>query len=235
MVRPGGQQPGAEPWLDESFAQYSHERLHPFINICVPASPASSCSRRRGVPLDAGMGRFERASARAIGEVVSPGGLVRAADAGAPHRARAHDHPAAPAAGPPPPRGDDQSDVLGAIGRWRQVSAWPAGCASRTSSSLDLGMPEGDTIHRAARRVGAALVGTRDRIDRDAAAAPRAGSLARAAGRPRGALGRRAREAPVHPLRGRPHAALAPAHDRPLGRLPARPALAPRRRGAPGS
>ena len=35
-------------------------------------------------------------------------------------------------------------------------------------------MPEGDTIHHAARRVGAALVGHGDRLDRDAAPAPRA-------------------------------------------------------------
>ena len=37
-------------------------------------------------------------------------------------------------------------------------------------------MPEGDTIHHAAKRVGAALVGQGDRVDRDAAPPPRAGT-----------------------------------------------------------
>ena len=66
-----GNNQAAEPWLDESFAQYSHERLHPIINICRPGHPREFVHpRRRGVPLDAGMGRFERAAPEAIGEVV---------------------------------------------------------------------------------------------------------------------------------------------------------------------
>jgi hypothetical protein len=60
-----------EPWLDESFAQYSHERLHPEVNFCRPANPyALVAPRRRHIPLDAGMRLFERVSPLAVGEVV---------------------------------------------------------------------------------------------------------------------------------------------------------------------
>ena len=99
-------------------------------------------------------------------------------------------------------------------------------------------MPEGDTIHHAARRVGAALVGNeivsietphpRHRMDR---------WPERLAGRGvRG--GRRPRQAPVHALRGRPDAALAPADDRRAGASTARgerwtPLAAPGLAGGP--
>jgi Peptidase family M1 domain len=60
-----------EPWLDESFAQYSHERLHPSANFCRPRNPYGLVApRRRHIPLDSTMGLFERASPVAIGEVV---------------------------------------------------------------------------------------------------------------------------------------------------------------------
>jgi hypothetical protein len=59
-----------EPWLDESFAQYSHERLHPEVNFCRPRNPYLLVApRRRRIPLDSTMGVFERASPLAIGEV----------------------------------------------------------------------------------------------------------------------------------------------------------------------
>ena len=87
-------------------------------------------------------------------------------------------------------------------------------------------MPEGDTIHHAAKRVRGALVGTGDRVDRDPAPAPPLRSLARAARGPRRGIRRRPRQAPVPSLRGRPHAALPPAHGREVGRLPQRRALA---------
>jgi Peptidase family M1 domain len=59
-----------EPWLDESFAQYSHERLHPGVNTCRPRRPYRLVhpSRRR-IPLDASMRIFDRSPA-ALGEVV---------------------------------------------------------------------------------------------------------------------------------------------------------------------
>jgi hypothetical protein len=60
-----------EPWLDESFAQYSHERLHPFSNLCRPGRPYELVApRRRHVALDSPMGRFERGSPDTIVEVV---------------------------------------------------------------------------------------------------------------------------------------------------------------------
>jgi Peptidase family M1 domain len=60
-----------EPWLDESFAQYSHERLHPRVNFCLPRRPYLLVApRRRDIPLDSTMERFERGSPAAIGEVV---------------------------------------------------------------------------------------------------------------------------------------------------------------------
>lgn len=66
-----GNNQAAEPWLDESFAQYSHERLHPATNICRPGHPRELVHpRRRRVPLDAGMARFGRGSPATIGEVI---------------------------------------------------------------------------------------------------------------------------------------------------------------------
>jgi aminopeptidase N len=60
-----------EPWLDESFAQYSHERLHPHVNFCRPSNPyALVAPPRRHIQLDSTMGLFERASPNALGEVV---------------------------------------------------------------------------------------------------------------------------------------------------------------------
>lgn len=60
-----------EPWLDESFAQYSHERLYPVTNFCRPRNPYLLVAPwRRHIPLDSTMGLFERAGPAAIGEVV---------------------------------------------------------------------------------------------------------------------------------------------------------------------
>jgi hypothetical protein len=60
-----------EPWLDESFAQYSHERLHPEANFCRPRNPYLLVApQRRRIPLDSTMGVFERGSPLAVGEVV---------------------------------------------------------------------------------------------------------------------------------------------------------------------
>jgi peptidase M1-like protein len=60
-----------EPWLDESFATYSHERLHPNVNFCRPRRPYSLVSRRnRHIALDSTMRVFERGSPFVIGEVV---------------------------------------------------------------------------------------------------------------------------------------------------------------------
>jgi hypothetical protein len=60
-----------EPWLDESFAQYSHERLHPRVNFCFPRRPYLLVAPwRRHIPLDSTMRLFERAAPAAVGEVV---------------------------------------------------------------------------------------------------------------------------------------------------------------------
>jgi hypothetical protein len=60
-----------EPWLDESFASYSHERLHPRVNFCLPRNPYLPVAPwRRHIQLDSTMGLFERARPAAIGEVV---------------------------------------------------------------------------------------------------------------------------------------------------------------------
>ncbi|HEV2875215.1 MAG TPA: M1 family aminopeptidase [Thermoleophilaceae bacterium] len=60
-----------EPWLDESFAQYSHERLHPRTNFCLPRNPYLLVAPwRRHIPLDSSMRLFERAAPDAVGEVV---------------------------------------------------------------------------------------------------------------------------------------------------------------------
>jgi hypothetical protein len=60
-----------EPWLDESFAQYSHERLHPRVNFCLPRDPYLLVAPwRRHITLDSTMGLFERARPAAVGEVI---------------------------------------------------------------------------------------------------------------------------------------------------------------------
>jgi hypothetical protein len=60
-----------EPWLDESFAQYSNERLHPRTNFCLPRKPYLLVAPwRRHIPLDATMRLFERAGPAAVGEVI---------------------------------------------------------------------------------------------------------------------------------------------------------------------
>ncbi|MGH2714868.1 MAG: M1 family aminopeptidase, partial [Thermoleophilaceae bacterium] len=60
-----------EPWLDESFAQYSDERLHPSLNFCRPRNPYGQVvPKRRHIRLDSTMRLFERADPSAIGEVV---------------------------------------------------------------------------------------------------------------------------------------------------------------------
>jgi hypothetical protein len=59
-----------EPWLDESFAQYSHERLHPRVNFCMPRRPYLLVAPwRRHIPLDSTMELFERSAPAAVGEV----------------------------------------------------------------------------------------------------------------------------------------------------------------------
>jgi hypothetical protein len=64
-----------EPWLDESFAQYSHERLHPRTNFCRPGRPYKLVSRRwQRIPLDASMGLFARRAPSAVAEVVYAAG-----------------------------------------------------------------------------------------------------------------------------------------------------------------
>jgi Peptidase family M1 domain len=61
----------AEPWLDESFAQYSHERLHPRTNFCRPGRPYELVGRRwRRIPLDSNMGLFGHRAPAAVGDVI---------------------------------------------------------------------------------------------------------------------------------------------------------------------
>jgi hypothetical protein len=60
-----------EPWLDESFASYSHERLHPRVNFCLPRRPYLLVAPwRRHLRLDSTMELWERAGPAAVGEVV---------------------------------------------------------------------------------------------------------------------------------------------------------------------
>ena len=60
-----------EPWLDESFAQYSHERLYPGSNFCRPGRPYRLVARRwRRLALDSSMGLFERRAPVAVGDVI---------------------------------------------------------------------------------------------------------------------------------------------------------------------
>jgi aminopeptidase N len=59
-----------EPWLDESFATYSEERLYPLFDLCDPRRPYGVVSpRRRGFALDSTMEVWDR-SPVAYGEVV---------------------------------------------------------------------------------------------------------------------------------------------------------------------
>jgi hypothetical protein len=65
----------AEPWLDESFAQYSHERLHPRTNFCRPGRPFELVQRRwRRIPLDSSMGLFDSRAPAAVGDVIYTAG-----------------------------------------------------------------------------------------------------------------------------------------------------------------
>jgi hypothetical protein len=60
-----------EPWLDESFAQYSHERLYPGTNFCRPGRPYRLVARHwRRIALDSNMGLFERRAPAAVGDVI---------------------------------------------------------------------------------------------------------------------------------------------------------------------
>ena len=88
-------------------------------------------------------------------------------------------------------------------------------------------MPEGDTIHYAARRIRPVLEGHVP--DELATPHPRFGArpLGGAPGGPRGQRGRRPRQAPVPALRGRADDPLAPADDGLVARLRARAALEP--------
>ena len=104
----------------------------------------------------------------------------------------------------------------------RHAAADAGGARSRRSTEANRGrrrynrpVPEGDTIHRSANRLRAALVGKAlVRFD-----APRAVGRRPAPGTiDRGGRGRR--QAPPRPLRGRHHAAHAHAHDRQLAPLP---------------
>jgi hypothetical protein len=64
-----------EPWLDESFAQYSHERLHPAVNFCRPRNPYLLVAPwRRHIGLDSTMRLFERGDPATLGEVVYAAG-----------------------------------------------------------------------------------------------------------------------------------------------------------------
>jgi hypothetical protein len=65
-----------EPWLDESFASYSHEHLHPRFNFCRPRRPYDLVApRHEHIELDSSMRVFDRAaSSFAITEVVYAAG-----------------------------------------------------------------------------------------------------------------------------------------------------------------
>ena len=104
-------------------------------------------------------------------------------------------------------------------------------CARRTAARRLRALPgrhaRGRHDPERRKRVGAALVGSADRARsrrRSRASRWTAGPSGSTAARARG---RRARQAPVPPLRRRPDAPLAPAHGRLVGRLPPRRALAP--------
>jgi hypothetical protein len=60
-----------EPWLDESFAQYSHERLYPAVNLCRPGRPYGLVRRDwRSLSLGSSMGLFAHRAPGALGDVI---------------------------------------------------------------------------------------------------------------------------------------------------------------------
>ena len=70
-----GDDQSREPWLDESFATYSHEWVNPSVNFCQPDRPYSLVSPKwRHIPLDTSMARFDRLPERAIGDVIYAAG-----------------------------------------------------------------------------------------------------------------------------------------------------------------
>jgi hypothetical protein len=70
-----GDDQSREPWLDESFATYSHEWLVPNANLCRPDRPYSIVNPKwRDIPLDAPIARFERSPEAAIGDVIYAAG-----------------------------------------------------------------------------------------------------------------------------------------------------------------
>ena len=100
-------------------------------------------------------------------------------------------------------------------------SPWVSAGASTTLRSPPA-MPEGDTLHHAALLVGGGARRPRARRDRDTAPALRPRPLARAPRRSQSRVRRGGRQAPPHPLRGRPRHPLAPAHDGRVARAPRR-------------
>jgi len=70
-----GDDQSREPWLDESFATYSHEWLNPSVNICQPDRPYSLVNPKwRRIPLDSSMALFDRLPEPAIGDVIYAAG-----------------------------------------------------------------------------------------------------------------------------------------------------------------
>jgi hypothetical protein len=70
-----GDDQSREPWLDESFATYSHEWLIPGANLCRPARPYSIVNPKwRDIALDAPIALFERFPEAAIGDVIYAAG-----------------------------------------------------------------------------------------------------------------------------------------------------------------
>jgi aminopeptidase N len=70
-----GDDQSREPWLDESFATFSHERLLPNSNLCDPARPYSLVNPKWDhIPLDSSMALFDRSPESAIGEVIYSAG-----------------------------------------------------------------------------------------------------------------------------------------------------------------
>ncbi len=180
---------------------------------------------RRGIPLDSSIELFVRVSPFAVIEFLYLAGSARYTGSNATSGARAmtsflrllharHRHAVM-----------RKSDVLAAIAEVTPASTWIAGsrcalapCYARWHARGRHDLRRRAADPRRARRTG-------DRLDRDAAPALRARPLARAPGRARRARRRLEGQAPVHPLRGRPHAPLAPAHERLVGRVRARAAL----------
>jgi aminopeptidase N len=64
-----------EPWLDESFATFSHEWLVPDANFCRPDRPYWLVDpKRRQIPLDSSMALFDRSPDSALGEIIYAAG-----------------------------------------------------------------------------------------------------------------------------------------------------------------